>query len=124
MPPMRVTRTRWQILAFVLVVLLLLFVPSPLSAQTPQPETASAAAVPPRLPHPLLGDVRIRRALALCTDRGALIQSIYGPLTPAERQLLRMDTFLPKRHWLYTAPPAEFRYPFDPAQGRSLPHQR
>ena len=120
MPPISMNRTRWQLLALVVVFLLLLLAVAPRSAQSPQPESIRGTPIPS---HPLLSDVRIRRALALCTDRDALIQSVYGPLTPAERQLLMMDTFIPKSHWLYTAPPAEYRYPFDPAEGRALLEQ-
>ena len=65
----------------------------------------------------------MRRALAYCTDRDALIRSVYPTLTPAERQALIMDTFLPNTHWLYSAPPAEFQYPFDAVQGRALLEQ-
>ncbi len=120
MPPIIMNRTRWQLLALVIVPLALFLAAAPLSAQSPQPAPIGGAAVQPKPPHPLLGDVRIRRALAFCTDREDLVQSVYSPLTSAESQLLMMDTFIPKNHWLYTAPPAEYRYPFDPAQGRAL----
>ncbi|MCS6888832.1 ABC transporter substrate-binding protein [Chloroflexus sp.] len=71
-------------------------------------------------PHPLLSDIRIRRALAYCTDRIALIGSVYPFLTTAQRQELLMNTFLPPDHWAYHAPPPEYTYPFDPARGRQL----
>ncbi len=71
-------------------------------------------------PHPLLSDIRIRRALAYCTDRTALIASVYPFLNATQQQALLMDTFLPKAHWAYHAPAAEYTYPFDPPQGRQL----
>lgn len=71
-------------------------------------------------PHPLLSDIRIRRALAYCTDRLALIESIYPHLNATQQRALLMDTFLPKDHWAYQAPPPEYTYPFNPAMGRQL----
>jgi ABC-type transport system substrate-binding protein len=72
------------------------------------------------LPHPLLSDGRIRQALAYCTDRQALIDSVYPGLGLAEKSSLLMDTYLSKEHWAYSAPPPEHAYPFDPAQGGQL----
>ncbi len=92
-------------------------------AAPPATVVASPAAPPTPAtvtPHPLLSDIRIRRALAYCTDRFALIGSVYSFLNATQRQALVMDTFLPKDHWAYHAPPPEFTYPFDPAMGRQL----
>lgn len=71
-------------------------------------------------PHPILSDQQVRRALAYCTDRDALIQSVYPYLDQAERDALRMDTFIPKNHWAYTAPSVEYTYPFSPTLGQKL----
>ena len=47
-------------------------------------------------PHPILSDIRVRQAIAHCTDRSALIGSVYGYLPEDERAKLFMDTFIPK----------------------------
>jgi hypothetical protein len=70
------------------------------------------------VPHPILSDVRIRRAMAYCTDKKALVAAAYPDLTPAEQQALIMDVFIPKDHWAYTAPITT--YPFNPQKGRDL----
>ena len=41
-------------------------------------------------PHPLLGDVRIRQAIAFCTNRPELIKSVYPFLTEEQQQGLLM----------------------------------
>lgn len=77
-------------------------------------------AVTSETPHPILSDVRIRRAIAYCADRSALVGSVYGYLDEAQRQAMLMDTFIPKSHWAYTAPPITYTYPFSPAAGQAL----
>jgi len=69
-------------------------------------------------PHPILSDVRVRRAIAYCTDKDALIASGFPSLTPAERQELVMDAFVPTTSWAYTAPATT--YPYNPAAGQAL----
>jgi ABC-type transport system substrate-binding protein len=54
-------------------------------------------------PHPILGDVKVRQAIAYCTNRPELIKSVYPFLTEEQQKGLLMDTFLPKNHW---RPPA------------------
>ena len=39
-------------------------------------------------PHPILSDLSVRKAIALCTDKDALIQSAYPLLTAAEREFI------------------------------------
>ena len=94
--------------------------PAPLAATASAQTLATidqATAVPS---HPLLSDLRIRRALAYCTDRDAIIAAVYPELTAEQRQTLLMDTFLPKNHPVYAAPAADYQYPFNPEQGRQL----
>lgn len=67
-------------------------------------------------PHPILGDVRVRRAIAHCTDRAALVKSVYPWVEDAAPFLA--DSFLPRDHWAYTEDLA--RYPFAPARGAAL----
>jgi ABC-type transport system substrate-binding protein len=69
-------------------------------------------------PHPILGDVRNRQGIAHCTNKDELITSVYPFLTPEERQAIQMDTNIPKDHWAYTQPQAQ--YPFDPEAGMAL----
>jgi ABC-type transport system substrate-binding protein len=69
-------------------------------------------------PHPILSDVQVRKAIAYCTDKDALIASVYPALTPAERQALVMDSFIPTTSWAYTAPATT--YPYNPTVGRNL----
>lgn len=70
------------------------------------------------VPHPILSDVRVRQAIAHCTDKDALIAAAYPGLTPAQRQALAMDTILPAGHWAYSAPATT--YPFGPVTGGNL----
>jgi ABC-type transport system substrate-binding protein len=89
----------------------------PLTA-TP-PGTSGSETRPYTTPHPILGDVRIRQGIAHCTDRAALIRSVYPWLE--DPTLLEMDSFLPRGHWAYPeADPDLARYPFDPDKGRAL----
>ncbi|MCC6167246.1 MAG: peptide ABC transporter substrate-binding protein [Caldilineaceae bacterium] len=69
-------------------------------------------------PHPILSDVRVRQAIAHCTDRDALIASVYPYVDDETRPTLRMDSFLPKTHWAYSGPYQD--YPYDPAAGAAL----
>jgi ABC-type transport system substrate-binding protein len=75
---------------------------------------AEAAAAP----HPLLSDVHIRQAVAYCTDRSALIDTVYPDISLAEKNALLIDTYLPKEYWAYSPP--QDTYPFNPAQGVQL----
>ncbi|MGQ0603033.1 MAG: ABC transporter substrate-binding protein [Anaerolineales bacterium] len=76
-------------------------------AVTPEPFTA---------PHPILSDVRVRRAIAHCTDRAGLLRAAYPWVT--DTASFEADSFIPREHWAYA--PDIARYPFDPAQGAAL----
>ena len=69
-------------------------------------------------PHPVLSDLRVRKAIAHCTDRRALAQSVYPALTATQIDDLMMDSFLPSTHWAYSKPASQ--YLFNPAQGQAL----
>lgn len=69
-------------------------------------------------PHPILSDVRVRRAIAHCIDRDALISSVYPYVSDDVKPTLRMDSFLPKTHWAYGGPYQD--YPYDPEAGAAL----
>ena len=82
------------------------------------PAAASAPAAAQPHPHPILNDVRVRRAIAYCTNKDALIASVYPELTAAERQSLVMNTFIAPFNWAYTPPSTQYNY--DPAAGAAL----
>ncbi|MGQ9814091.1 MAG: ABC transporter substrate-binding protein [Candidatus Roseilinea sp.] len=75
-------------------------------------------------PHPILSDIRVRQAIAHCTDRSALIGSVYGYLPEEERAKLFMDTFIPKDSVWYAKnvdPNANIvDYPYDVEKGKQL----
>ena len=68
--------------------------------------------------HPILSDIRVRRAIAYCTDKDALVAAVYPGLTPAERQALIADTFIHPSSWAYST--LAITYPYNPAAGMSL----
>jgi ABC-type transport system substrate-binding protein len=70
-------------------------------------------------PHPILSDVQVRRAIAHCTNRLQLLESVYPYLTEEEREEMLMDTFLPRGHWA-EATEGVTTYPFDPEEGQAL----
>jgi len=78
---------------------------------------ASRPATTPQ-PHPILGDVRVRHAIAYCTDKAGLLASVYPDLTPEQHQEMIADTFIRPTSWAYTAPATI--YPYAPATGRDL----
>ncbi len=75
-------------------------------------------------PHPILSDIRVRQAIAHCTDRSALIGSVYGYLPEEDRAKLFMDTFIPKDSVWYAKnvdPNANIvDYPLDVEKGGQL----
>ena len=70
-------------------------------------------------PHPILGDVKVRQAIAYCTNRPELIKSVYPFLTEEQQKGLLMDTFLPKNHWA-AASEGVTVYDFNPEKGIAL----
>lgn len=88
-------------------------------------QTAEAPEAPPAAveafstPHPILGDVRVRQAIAYCTNRPELIASVYPFLDAEQQEGLLMDTFLPKAHWA-AASEGIVTYPFDPDAAAAL----
>ncbi len=65
------------------------------------------------LRHPIVGDVRVRRALAYATDRGEIINKVaHGSAIPANTDQQ------PHYSWAYTDDIVH--YPFDPAKAKAL----
>lgn len=58
--------------------------------------TATPAFEEWKAPHPILADIKVRQAVAYCSNRNELIQSVYSYLPDADRAKLNMDTFIPK----------------------------
>ena len=65
---------KWTLL--VLLLLSVSFVAAPSSPVQATMALAQPTADDDVLPHPLLSDVNVRRAMAFCTDRDALIRSV------------------------------------------------
>ncbi len=71
-------------------------------------------------PHPILGNLKVRQAIAYCTNKLDLIKSVY-PLLPAEDQeKLVMHTFIPRAHWAYAGDANINIYEFNPDKGKAL----
>jgi ABC-type transport system substrate-binding protein len=74
-------------------------------------------------PHPIIGNteegLKVRQAIAHCTNRPEVIQSVYPFLSEEEQQALLMDTFLPQGHWALTTEGIT-TYPFDIERGKAL----
>jgi len=71
-------------------------------------------------PHPILSDVRMRQAIAYCTNRPELIKSVYPFLNEEEQQNLLMNTNISRDSWANYDGPEVQKYPFDPEKGKAL----
>ena len=60
--------------------------------------------------HPVLGDIKVRQAIAHCTNREALIGVSYPFLSDEERGKLVMDTWIPKSSPFYAAPSVQYTF--------------
>ncbi len=73
-----------------------------------------------RTPHPILSKLEVRQAIAHCTDRRALIESVYPFLDDDQKDALLMNTFLPQGHWALAPDDMITIYEFDPEKGKAL----
>lgn len=71
-------------------------------------------------PHPILSDLRVRQALAYCTNRSELLQAVYPLLDEDARASLFMHTNIPRSHWAYAGDDNVTKFDFDPAKGGAL----
>jgi len=71
-------------------------------------------------PHPILGDLRVRQALAYCTNKLELVQSVYQNISPEAQEALVMNSWIPNDHWAYAGDENITIYPFDPEKGMAL----
>ena len=90
---------------------------SPQSITVTNPTALARPALDPTA-HPILSNLQVRRAIAHCADKDALLASVYPALTPAQRAALVMDSPILPTSWAYS-PPAT-TYPYNPATGRVL----
>jgi ABC-type transport system substrate-binding protein len=67
-------------------------------------------------PHPVLSDIRVRQAIANCTNRPEVIASVYKFVDNPDTLL--MDSFIPTDHWAHAG--GLTQYPFDTAKGAAL----
>jgi ABC-type transport system substrate-binding protein len=91
-------------------------VEAPTAEAAPTTEAAAGAFT---TPNPILSDLKVRQAIAYCTNRPELIKSVYPYLTEDEQKKLLMDTNLPQGHWAL-ATEGITTYPFDAAKGKAL----
>ncbi|MCU0493780.1 MAG: ABC transporter substrate-binding protein [Chloroflexaceae bacterium] len=84
---------------------------------------APAAAGAYTTPHPIIGwtpeGLKVRQAIAHCTNRPELIKSVYPFLSEEDQQKLLMDANLPQGHWAL-ATTGLTTYPFDVERGKAL----
>jgi ABC-type transport system substrate-binding protein len=81
-----------------------------------QTQVVEVEAQPYTKPHPILGDIRVRQAIAYCTNRPELIASVYAFVD--DPSTLLMDTFIPTNHWAHAS--GVMQYPFDAEKGKAL----
>ena len=71
-------------------------------------------------PNPILSDLKVRQAMAYCTNKLELIKSVY-PLVPDEDAAkLVMNTMIPTVSWAYAGDENITIYAFDPEKGAAL----
>jgi ABC-type transport system substrate-binding protein len=71
-------------------------------------------------PHPILGDLKVRQAIAYCTNKPDLVKSVYPLLTADQQKQLVMNTFIPPTHWAYAGDANIKLYPFSRDVGQSV----
>lgn len=65
-------------------------------------------------PHPVLGDLRVRQALAYATNRQEMARAVYLFPVPV------LNSWILPDHWAYPGDDALTLYPYDPAKASSL----
>ena len=71
-------------------------------------------------PHPILGDLKVRQALASCINKLELVQSVYQNISPEAQAKLPMNSWIPNDHWAYAGDENITIYEFDPEKGKAL----
>ena len=65
-------------------------------------------------PHPILKELAVRKALAYCTDRQAMVDNIYAGKSTV------MNSWIPSTQWAYAGDENLTIYPYDPEEGMRL----
>lgn len=83
-------------------------------------KTVEVQKKPFTTPHPILSDVRVRQAIAYCSNRPELIASVYPWMPDDQKANLLMDTNIPRVSWAAYDGPEVQKYPFDAEKGKAL----
>jgi ABC-type transport system substrate-binding protein len=67
-----------------------------------------------------LGDLKVRQAMAYCTNKLDLVRSVYPLASAEEQEALVMHTMISREHWAYAGDENITIYPFDPEKGKAL----
>ncbi len=67
-----------------------------------------------------LGDFRVRQALAYCTDKLELVQSVYPLASAEQQQSLVLNTMMSSSHWAYAGDENITIYEHNPEAGMAL----
>jgi ABC-type transport system substrate-binding protein len=71
-------------------------------------------------PDPITSDLRVRQALAYCTDKAAVANAGYPLINRAQAEGLVMNSFIPAAQWAYAGDENITIYPFDIVKGQAL----
>ncbi|HZU86380.1 MAG TPA: ABC transporter substrate-binding protein, partial [Anaerolineaceae bacterium] len=71
-------------------------------------------------PHPILSNVLVRRAMAYCTNKAALVQAVYPWMSGEQAEGLAINTFITKDAPYYPGDENITIYKYDPAKGQML----
>jgi len=83
-------------------------------------KTVEVQKKPFTTPHPILSDLKVRQAIAYCSNRPELIASVYPWLPDDQKANLLMDTNIPRISWAAYSGPEVQKYPFDVEKGKAL----
>lgn len=72
------------------------------------------------VPHPILGDLRVRQAMAHCTDKAAIAMGAYPLLSREQAEGLVMHTFIPSDSWAYAGDENVTVYEYDVEKAGAL----
>jgi len=88
------------------------------SGAAPAGEAVAGAVEDLSRPHPQLSNPDVRKAIAHCIDRDALLASVYPYVDAEVMPTLRMDVGVPKDHWTWQGPYTDYEY--DPALANQM----
>ena len=64
-------------------------------------------------PNPILSDLKVRQAMAYCTNKLDIAKAVFPLLGEADQKALIMNTFIPPTHWAYAGDANITMYNFD-----------